>query len=195
VYPTIRLELPGDDAFAIIADSLLRQGFRLVSSFDLQSVAGQPVPTDCSDRGEDQPCWRYRVLLVYRGHQDGKLFTMAIRSQGQDTFLILLDGAETEWLSNLLPLLGEVRAGLAGTIQPDLQSTPEERMSSRTVVIPNINCGHCTHAIEAELNALPGVRSVAAEVTSKQVWVEWGAPATWDQIEAALVGIDYPPAA
>ncbi len=195
MYPTIRLELPGDEAFAVITDSLRRQGLRLVSSFDLQSVAGDPVPSDCPDHGDHQPGWRYRVLLVYPGHQDGKLFTMAVRSQGKDTFLILLDGAETEWLGNLLPLLGRIRPGLAGACQPNLQSAPEEKMSTRTVVIPDISCGHCTHTIEAELSALPGVRSVAAEVTSKQVWVEWGSPATWDQIEAALVEIHYPPAA
>jgi hypothetical protein len=108
MYPTIRLELPGDEAFAIITDSLVRQGFWLVSSFDLQSVAGDHTIIDCSDRGGDERCWRYRVLLVYPGHRASKRFTMAIRSQGQDTYLILLDGEETEWLGDLRPLLGEI---------------------------------------------------------------------------------------
>jgi len=195
MYPTIHLQLPGDEALALITHSLVRQGFRLVSSFDLQSAADESVSTAPSDRGADGSPWRYRVLHVYRGHQDGKLFTMAIRSQDQDTFLMLLDGAETEWLGNLLPLLGEVRAGLVGTIRPHLQSGSEDKMSSRTVIVPNISCGHCTHTIESELRTVPGVRSVAAEVTSKQVWVHWEAPATWDRIEAALTEIDYPPAA
>ena len=67
-------------------------------------------------------------------------------------------------------------------------------MSSKTFNVPNISCGHCTHTIEMELGELPGVTSVAAEVGSKRVTVEWGAPATWDEIKATLVAINYPPA-
>ncbi len=68
-------------------------------------------------------------------------------------------------------------------------------MQSKTVVVPNISCGHCTHTVETELSDIAGVTSVKADMDSKQVVVEWGDPATWEQIEAMLVEINYPPAA
>lgn len=68
-------------------------------------------------------------------------------------------------------------------------------MQSKTVTVPNISCGHCTHTVEMELNDIAGVNSVKADIDSKQVVVEWADPATWAQIEAMMVEINYPPAA
>ena len=68
-------------------------------------------------------------------------------------------------------------------------------MQSKTVTVPNISCGHCTHTVEMELSDIAGVNSVKADIDSKQVVVEWGDPATWTQIEAMMVEINYPPAA
>lgn len=68
-------------------------------------------------------------------------------------------------------------------------------MQSKTFTVPNISCGHCTHTVESELSDIAGVKSVKANLDSKQVVVEWGDPATWEQIEAMLVEINYPPAA
>jgi copper chaperone CopZ len=68
-------------------------------------------------------------------------------------------------------------------------------MQSKTVTVPNISCGHCTHTVEMELSDISGVNSVKADIDSKQVVVEWGDPATWTQIEAMMVEINYPPAA
>ena len=68
-------------------------------------------------------------------------------------------------------------------------------MQSKTVTVPNISCGHCTHTVEMELKDIAGVNSVKADIDSKQVVVEWGDPATWTQIEAMMVEINYPPAA
>jgi len=67
-------------------------------------------------------------------------------------------------------------------------------MSSKTFIAPNISCGHCTRTIEMELGDLAGITSVKAEVDSKQVIVEWDAPANWDQIKDLLVEIGFPPA-
>ena len=67
-------------------------------------------------------------------------------------------------------------------------------MQSKSFSVPNISCGHCTHTIEMELADLAGVKSVSADMDSRQVVVEWGDPATWAQIEALLVEINYPPA-
>jgi copper chaperone CopZ len=66
-------------------------------------------------------------------------------------------------------------------------------MSSKTFVVPNISCGHCTHTIEMEVGDLAGVTSVTADQESKKVTVEWQDPATWDQIEGLLNEINYPP--
>lgn len=67
-------------------------------------------------------------------------------------------------------------------------------MESKTFIVPNISCGHCTHTVEMELGDLAGVQNVKADIQSKQVLVEWDQPATWPQIESLLVEINYPPA-
>ncbi len=67
-------------------------------------------------------------------------------------------------------------------------------MESKTVTVPNISCGHCTHTIEMELGDLAGVQNVTTDMKSRQVVVEWGQPATWDKIESLMVEINYPPA-
>lgn len=66
-------------------------------------------------------------------------------------------------------------------------------MSNKTFMVPGISCGHCTHTIKMELEELAGVKSVAADVDSKQVTVEWDAPATWDGIKSMLHEINFPP--
>ena len=66
-------------------------------------------------------------------------------------------------------------------------------MSSKTVTVPAINCGHCTNTIEIEVGELAGVNTVTADVESKQVTVDWGDPADWAQIEALMQEIDFPP--
>ena len=67
-------------------------------------------------------------------------------------------------------------------------------MNTKTFVVPNISCGHCTHTIENEVGDLAGVSSVNAVEETKEVTVAWDAPATWDEIKALLVEINYAPA-
>lgn len=67
-------------------------------------------------------------------------------------------------------------------------------MATKTFIAPDISCNHCTHTIKMELGDLSGVQQVEADVDSKQVTVEWDAPATWDEIKDLLVEIGYPPA-
>jgi copper chaperone CopZ len=67
-------------------------------------------------------------------------------------------------------------------------------MQSKTFTVPNISCGHCVHTVQMEVSDIPGVKSVKAEQDSKQVLVQWDEPATWDQIKALLVEINYAPA-
>jgi copper chaperone len=66
-------------------------------------------------------------------------------------------------------------------------------MTTKTFIVPNISCGHCTHTIEMELSDLAGVTDVNAEQETKQVTVSWQEPATWDAIQSLLTDINYPP--
>jgi copper chaperone CopZ len=67
-------------------------------------------------------------------------------------------------------------------------------MEAKTFVVPNISCGHCVHTVESEVSEIAGVKSVQADEASKQVTVQWEAPASWEDIKKVLVEIDYPPA-
>ena len=66
-------------------------------------------------------------------------------------------------------------------------------MESKTFTVPNISCGHCVHTVEMEVSELAGVSSVKASAETKQVTVEWATPANWEQIQATLQEINYPP--
>lgn len=69
-------------------------------------------------------------------------------------------------------------------------------MTSKTVTVPNISCGHCVMTIQREVSELAGVESVKAEQDSKQVTVSWDPNATdWAAIEDLMKEINYPPAA
>ena len=67
-------------------------------------------------------------------------------------------------------------------------------MTSKTVNVPNISCNHCVMTIKRELGELEGVTSVAADAETKNVTVEWQAPATWDSIKALLAEVNFPAA-
>jgi len=58
--------------------------------------------------------------------------------------------------------------------------------------VPSINCNHCVHTIKTELVELDGVKSVEADVATKDVVVQFDAPATKETIEALLAEINYP---
>jgi copper chaperone len=51
---------------------------------------------------------------------------------------------------------------------------------------------HCTHTIEMEVGELEGVKSVKAELDTKNVTVAFDAPASDDKIKALLAEIEYP---
>lgn len=66
-------------------------------------------------------------------------------------------------------------------------------MESKTVNIPDISCGHCLAAVKREAGEVAGVKSVEGDVDTKQVTIQWEAPATWDQVVVALKDAGYPP--
>lgn len=67
-------------------------------------------------------------------------------------------------------------------------------MANETFNIPNISCGHCIAAIKDELSELAGVQSVNGDPATKDVTVDFEAPATADRIKAKLAEINYPAA-
>jgi copper chaperone len=66
-------------------------------------------------------------------------------------------------------------------------------MENKTVNIPDMSCGHCLATIKREAGEVAGVSSVEGDVNNKDVAIAWEAPATWEQIEAALKDAGYPP--
>ena len=67
-------------------------------------------------------------------------------------------------------------------------------MANKTFNVPGINCNHCVMTIKREVGELEGVASVAADAETKNVTVEWQAPATWDNIKSLLAEINFPAA-
>jgi len=67
-------------------------------------------------------------------------------------------------------------------------------MEKKVFVVPDIGCDGCVRTVQNEVAEVAGVKSAVAELDSKQVTVEWDAPANWDAIKAKLVEIEYPPA-
>jgi len=67
-------------------------------------------------------------------------------------------------------------------------------METKKMLIPNITCEHCVMTIRRELGELDGVSKVEGDPTTKEIEVEWEAPATLEKIKATLKEINYPAA-
>jgi copper chaperone CopZ len=65
-------------------------------------------------------------------------------------------------------------------------------METITYHVPSISCNHCVHTIVNELNDLQGVLSVQADLTTKQVKVDFQPPADDQKIQQLLAEINYP---
>jgi len=67
-------------------------------------------------------------------------------------------------------------------------------MTTKTVSVPNISCGHCVMTIQREVGDLKGVSAVKADQSARQVTVSWDPDITdWVVIESTLKEINYPP--
>lgn len=67
-------------------------------------------------------------------------------------------------------------------------------MENATLSVPNISCGHCVMAIQKALNDTDGVSKVEGDPNSKEIRVQFEAPATLDKIKSILKDINYPAA-
>lgn len=65
-------------------------------------------------------------------------------------------------------------------------------MQNVTFQVPNISCGHCVHTIQMELGELEGVSMVKASAETKQVTVQYDAPASEQKLRDTLAEINYP---
>jgi len=67
-------------------------------------------------------------------------------------------------------------------------------MTTKTVNVPSISCGHCVATIEREVGGLAGVAAVKADRGTKDVTISWDPNATdWQAIEALMKEINYGP--
>ena len=67
-------------------------------------------------------------------------------------------------------------------------------MTTKTVSVPNITCGHCVMTIEREVGEVKGVSAVKAEKETRQVTISWDPDATdWVVIEDTMKEINFPP--
>ena len=67
-------------------------------------------------------------------------------------------------------------------------------MTTKTVTVPGISCGHCVATIEREVSELDGVEAVRAEQASRNVTISWDPETTdWVVIEDLMKEINYPP--
>ena len=67
-------------------------------------------------------------------------------------------------------------------------------MTTKTVDVPGISCGHCVMTIEREVGALAGVASVKADQASRTVTVSWNPETTdWAAVPAFMEEINYAP--
>lgn len=68
-------------------------------------------------------------------------------------------------------------------------------MTTKTVQVPAISCGHCVMTIEREVGELAGVSAVKAEKETRQVTITWDPDTTdWAVIESTMTEINFPPA-
>ena len=68
-------------------------------------------------------------------------------------------------------------------------------MTTKTVNVPNISCGHCVMTIQREVGELEGVASVKVEQATRDVTISWDPEATdWDAIAGLMKEINYAPA-
>lgn len=66
-------------------------------------------------------------------------------------------------------------------------------MEIKTFKVPNMTCNGCVNTVKSEIEQVAGVINVEVNKPAQLVTVEWDAPASWDVIEKALIGIEYPP--
>ena len=77
---------------------------------------------------------------------------------------------------------------------PLLRAPIFTRMESKTVIIPNISCGHCKKRVEKTMNGVEGVSSAEVTVDAKSLTIAWDeSKVSWGDLQGALDKAGYPP--
>ena len=66
-------------------------------------------------------------------------------------------------------------------------------METKTFKVPNMTCNGCVSTVKGEIGQLTGVINVDVNKPAQLATVEGKTPPSWDLIEQALIGIEYPP--
>jgi copper chaperone len=64
-------------------------------------------------------------------------------------------------------------------------------MTEATISVPEIHCDHCKMSIEGALGKVAGVKAASVDVPKATVAVTFDAPATMDELVAAIEGQGY----
>lgn len=65
-------------------------------------------------------------------------------------------------------------------------------MATETLKVPNISCEHCVKTIKRELGMLDSVASVAGDVDTKMVTIEYVDGGDPNEVQKTLEEIGYP---
>lgn len=64
-------------------------------------------------------------------------------------------------------------------------------MTEATISVPEIHCDHCKMSIEGALGKVAGVKAASVDVPKATVAITFDAPATMDELVAAIEGQGY----
>lgn len=111
-YPTIRVDLPPEEAAGVIIQALTGRGFRVLLSFDLQQAAAAHPHCACPHHGRENCTCQYVMLLAYPqgGGGLGNPLAISVHSHENTTLVSLLAGEENQWLGAILPAVAGTTA-------------------------------------------------------------------------------------
>ena len=64
-------------------------------------------------------------------------------------------------------------------------------MTETTISVPEIHCDHCKMSLEGALGKVAGVKKASVDVPNATISVAYDAPATVDDLVAAIEGQGY----
>lgn len=68
----------------------------------------------------------------------------------------------------------------------------EHQLTTTTLVVPDISCGHCKQSIEGAVSGLTGVSSVEVEIEPRTVNLAYDSTTVGiDEIKAAIEAVGY----
>ncbi|WP_046469283.1 heavy-metal-associated domain-containing protein [Allosalinactinospora lopnorensis] len=64
-------------------------------------------------------------------------------------------------------------------------------MTSTTITVSGMSCGHCVSSVKEEVGALPGVQDVQVDLESGRVTVDSSTPLSDEQLKTAIDEAGY----